>query len=186
MIKLSNGNKKIGNDTLIINFNSATDCPSRNLGLCNIDEGKCYALKAERIWPQVLPYRRMQALYWNSTSSDRIAADLLSAISRKKNPIKYIRFSESGDFDNQLDVDKLKDVALRLSEVTIYGYTARRDLRYNNLPDNLIINGSGFMVSNMFTATREIRSGQIQCPGNCRNCNLCKQDRKLDIKVLYH
>ena len=186
MIRVSNGNKKIGNDTLIININSATDCHSRALGLCNIDEGKCYALKAEKAWPQVLPYRREQELYWYTHASSEIAQALREVIERKRNPIRYIRFSEAGDFGNQWDVDKLKDISLRLPEVILYGYTARRDLSFVALPTNMVVNGSGFMVSNSFTAVREILDGEIQCPGNCRECNLCKEAKGLDIKVRYH
>ena len=57
------GNKKIGNDTLIFNMGSATDCPSKKLGLCRHCD-KCYALKAERQYPQVRPFRDRQADYW--------------------------------------------------------------------------------------------------------------------------
>ena len=186
MIKVSNGNKKIGKDTLIINMNSATDCPSRKLGLCNIDEGKCYALKAERIYPQVLPYRRKQESLWDHLMPSELAQGLNGIIKRKRNKIKYIRFSEAGDFKSQWDVDKMKNLARIIPEVSFYGYTARRDLDFSGLPDNLVVNGSGFMVSNMFTATREISDQEVHCPGDCRECGLCKEARGLDIKVLYH
>lgn len=186
MIKVSNGNKKIGKDTLIFNMSSATDCPSRNRGLCNIEGGKCYAMKAEKTWPQVLPYRREQGLYWSSHSSSEIAADIRAVMSRKNNPIKYVRFSEAGDFDVQLDVEKMKDVARKIPEVQFYGYTARRDLSFDNLPDNMVVNGSGFMVSNMFTALKDMATAEIQCPGDCRECDLCKGQNGLDIKVRYH
>ena len=185
-IRLSNGNKKIGKDTLIINMNSATDCPSHELGLCSIEGTKCYALKSERCYPEVLPYRRDQAMYWGTHSSSEIARDLQDVLSRKRKPIDYIRFSEAGDFERQWDVDKMKDIASRVPEVKFYGYTARKDLSFVGLPDNMVVNGSGFMVSNMFTAVKQVAEREVQCPGDCRECNLCKGARGLDIKVLYH
>lgn len=185
MIKVSNGNKKIGSDTLIINMNSATDCPSRARGLCRVAD-KCYAMKAERCYPQVLPYRREQELYWDTHASSDISDGLKEVIRRKRNPISYIRFSEAGDFRSQWDVNKMKDIARRIPDVVFYGYTARNDLNYTDLPDNMIVNGSGFQVSNSFTAVPEILASDTRCPGNCRGCNLCKEARGIDIKVLYH
>jgi len=185
MIKVSNGNKKIGNDTLIINMNSATDCPSRAKGLCKVAD-KCYAMKAERCYPQVLPYRREQESYWDDTSAEDIANDLRDIIKRKRNQIKYIRFSEAGDFKGQGDVDKMKDIASRINSLLFYGYTARNDLNYGDLPSNMIVNGSGFRVSNAFTAVPRILEEHTSCPGDCRECNLCKEARGIDIKVLYH
>ena len=186
MILVSNGNKKIGNDTLIINMTSATDCPSKRIGMCPIENNKCYALKAERCYPQVLPYRRKQEVYWGKTPAHKIAEDLRNIILRKRNPIKYIRFSESGDFAGQSDVDKMNEVAENVPEVQFYGYTARRDLRYDNISSNCTINGSSFMVSNMFTAIRDTSGHDIVCPGNCRGCDLCKMARGLDIKIATH
>lgn len=185
MIRVSNGNKKIGNDTLIINMCSATDCPSRSKGLCQVSD-RCYAMKAEKQYPAVLPYRREQEVYWGTNSSSEIARDLKGIIERKRHPIKYVRFSESGDFSAQRDVDKLKGVARNMPDVVFYGYTARRDLEYNDIPNNLIINGSGFIVSNSFTAVDRILEEHTSCPGDCRECNLCKDARGIEIKVLYH
>ena len=42
-IKVRNGNSKIGKDTFILNITSATDCPTKKLGLCKIPK-LCYAL----------------------------------------------------------------------------------------------------------------------------------------------
>ena len=50
----------------------------------------------------------------------------------------------------------------------------------------MIKGGSGFMVSNSFTAVKDVSNDDIICPGNCRECNLCKEANGLDIKVRYH
>lgn len=188
MVYVSNGNKKIGKDTLIINTTSATNCPSKKLGLCKIGK-KCYAMKSERQYPDVLPYRERQTLYWDATPVRTIEKELRGIIKRKiKNKIKYIRFSEAGDFKDQYSLDKLKTLAKRMPEVIFYGYTARSDLFLLNRPDNLIINGSSFMVDNSFTPIPKEDKDKYDmvCPGDCRDCNWCKEKGGYDIKVVYH
>lgn len=187
---VSRGNRKLGTDTLILNITSAADCMSRKLGLCALGT-KCYALKAERMYKAVLPYRRKQTEYWDQSHPATIAMDLWKEIFRStKQPIKYIRISEAGDFRNQADVDKLIKIAeiLGAIDVTLYGYTARRDLAFGKCPCNLIMNGSGFMIHNSFTAVSKTSLAQhpVTCTGNCRGCNLCKIRGKLAIKVGIH
>jgi len=66
-MKFKRGNKKLGKDTLIFNMTSATNCPSKRLGLCQLKgrcESKCYALRAEKRFPAVLEYREEQAGDW--------------------------------------------------------------------------------------------------------------------------
>ena len=186
-MEVSKGNHKLGKDTLIFNMGPATDCPSRQAGFCKVAD-KCYAMKAERMYKQSLPYRRRQADYWKTNDASKIAADLNKHLKRKfKVPVAYVRFNESGDFYGQEDVEKLKAVA-RLVDITIYGFTARSDLNYEGLPDNLVINGSSFMVDNSFTAVpeSEISSEDVKCEGNCRECDKCKSKNGLAIKVAYH
>lgn len=194
-VKVSIGNHKNGTDTMIINITSARDCPSLKLGLCQLGKKirkklhKCYARKAERQYPQVLPYRRCQARIWDKLSAAEIAAGLVEiAQRRRKTPIKYLRFSESGDFRNQADVAKLADIATVLSHanITVYGYTARRDLHFKQLPKNLVIQGSGFMVHNQFTAVNTIDKRRAVCAGDCRICGLCKARSGRKIQVQLH
>jgi hypothetical protein len=187
---ISQGNHKLGKDTLILNMTSATDCPSRALGLCSLPS-KCYAMKAERMYKAVLPYRRRQAEYWDKHGPIKIASDLREELGRHtKSPIKFIRISEAGDFRAQADVTKLYIIADLLADtgVIIYGYTARKDLQFPFGPSNLVLNGSGFMLDNMFTATdpKLLKNYQVVCAGNCRICSLCKAAGKQDIKVGLH
>ena len=110
-IEVSNGNLKIGKDTLIYNITPAKECESRKLGMCQIPD-KCYAMKAERLYKAVLPYRTRQMEYWDSHTALEIAGDFLFELNRKrKTPIKYVRIGECGDFRNQDDVDKIFGVA---------------------------------------------------------------------------
>jgi len=180
---LSHGNKKLGKDTLIYNISSATDCASKKLGLCKLP-CKCYAMKAERQYPAVLPFRRRQAKAWAQLKARQLAAHILEQAARKRVKIQYLRFNEAGDFRNQADVDKLCELARLLPSLTVYGYTARKDLDFSKRPANLVINGSGFMIDNSFTAVKEAR-GTV-CGNSCKTCSLCKVKGKRRIQVSYH
>jgi hypothetical protein len=105
-VLVSNGNMKIGKDTLILNMGPAVNCPSRQLGLCQIGD-KCYAMKAERCYKQVLPYRLKQEQIWDQMHPNDIAVELIEIARRKRNRIRYLRFSEAGDFYDQSDVNKM-------------------------------------------------------------------------------
>lgn len=185
---LSFGNSKVGNDTAIFNMNAAFDCPSEKLNFCPHAKS-CYAKKAERIYPQTLPYRRKQEVYWDSTDVDTFVNEFLTAIKKKKVPIKYLRISESGDFKSQEDLNKLNQIAEKLKDtVVVYTYTARKDLNYDNLSENLVVNGSGFMVSNNFYVINKVGDefDKFVCPGACLTCNLCKRSKGRNIAVLKH
>ncbi len=50
---------------MIINQGTATECPSRKLGLCQLgDKKNCYAYHAERQFPACKPYRKRQEKQW--------------------------------------------------------------------------------------------------------------------------
>lgn len=140
----------------------------------------------------MLPYRREQTKIWDALSPKRIAGKLSAIINRAtRSLIKYVRISEAGDFRSKEDLVKLIEVSRVMKDlnpdVTLYDYTARRDLFEKHLkwPDNLVINGSGFMVQNSFTAMKDPASEYV-CPMDCRNCNLCKTPGDKRIAVQFH
>jgi hypothetical protein len=187
-MEISIGNLKIGKDTIIFNMGPATTCPSRNKGLCQVPD-RCYAMKSERMYKQVLPFRKRQEQYWKKTPVREIAAALKQHLNRKfKVKIKYVRFNESGDFYSQFDVWKLQALASLVPDVNFYGFTARKDLDFSGSPDNLRINGSGFMLDNNFKAVPkdEVDNYDVKCGGNCRDCDLCKTESGKVIAVAYH
>lgn len=186
----SNGNKKIGKDTLIFNMTPALKCPSDKLGLCHNSQ-ICYAKQAERMYPQVLPYRIRQMKWWKSVDPLRFSAHILSLKLRKRNIIKFIRLNESGDFTNQDDVEKISDSAKYLCRygLIFYTYTARKDLVFHNYEKNLIINGSGFMLDNEYNVIGHKsmpKRGQRLCAMDCRGCMLCKESKHRIIVVRRH
>lgn len=196
MIRIKWGNHKIGDDTLIFNMSSAKDCPSKKLGLCTVvNKGvRCYADKAEVTYKATRPYRRDQAAYWRSKSAAEIAGDIVKRITNRRKETRYFRYNESGDFQDQSDIEKLSEVAARLKTigVTTYGYTARSDLNYQGI--NFLIKGSGFNGCPQGTTTvvgkkEPIPEGFIECPGgkqSCAKCNLCKVEHPFNIAFRKH
>ena len=177
---------------MILNMGAASDCPSVKLGLCPLRNPKqCYALKAERLWPNVLPFRRKQEAYWMNTDARQIAKDILHLNSLLEKPACFLRFSEAGDFYEQADVDKMRGIADYILEsnspLLMYGYTARSDLDFSGFPKNIVVNGSGFMLDNTFMVVDELSDNtRFHCPGDCRICNLCKHNSHKLIEVKKH
>ena len=188
LMETSRGNHKIGKDTVIFSMTSATDCPSKALGLCKVPE-RCYAMKSERRFKASLPYKRRQAEYWDTHGPEAIAVSIRQHLYKKyKEPVKYVRFNEAGDFRSQEDVEKLIEVAKLVPELHFYGFTSRSDLNFTARPSNLTVNGSSFMLDNNFMAVpkEDIKPNDVVCPGDCRTCDMCKTEKGLLIKVKYH
>ena len=188
-ILVSKGNNKLKRGFVIFNICSATDCPSFKLGLCELEDPlrDCYALKSERLYKQVLPYRRRQEKVWDALTADEFATQLVAKIERMRRPVKYVRCGEAGDFRNQDDVTKLSKIAellLKETGIVTYCFTARSDLSFKNVA--FTANGSGFMLHNEFhvgTLPPEAKArGAIQCKG--KDCDKCRLDKdRLGLEV---
>lgn len=201
------GNLKIGPDTLIFNMGTATECPSAKLGLCSLahkkhgGNGKCYALKSEAMYPTPIAFRSIQALQWEHLTAAQIADAIFSEVSasqKRKTPIRFVRFNESGDFYSLSCVRKAGKIAgyvkalCNLAGVPIvkfYTYTHRTDILtgiggeaiLKALPDNLTVNGSNFKAHNEFKVLNISRPerdtkayGKFTCKDDCSVCSLCK------------
>ena len=203
------GNLKIGKDTMIINMGSAKECPSKKLGLCKIE--KCYANKAEYLYPTVLPFRMRQEHYWLSNDAVTIAEDISYVISfndRRKVSIKYVRINEAGDFHSHKCLTKLIHIAKMLPNIVFYTYTHRSDIvdngTFKRLPSNLIINCSNFERKglNTFKAITSVKVHSMKaifkvrkdilkfadfaCFGDCSKCGYCKKQHGKVIGVPLH
>lgn len=191
-ILFTQGNHKLPKTTAIINVTPANGCPARKLGLCPIPNNKCYALKSERPYrPEVLPFRRRQAKIWRAAPAELIAEAIIRRSFRcTVNRISLLRFSESGDFRNQADVDKMSQIAyiLHYVHIGVYGYTARYDLNFSKVDPNMTVNGSNFMAHNKYIAIPkdELKTKTIVCPGNCRVCDLCSKRKHVTIYTGLH
>jgi hypothetical protein len=201
--KVTFGNKKLPETTMIMNITSATDCPARKLGMCQLDHcgigsSKCYALKAEKFRPDTLAHRRKQQAWWDQPAGDMIASfKLLRSKMRRK--ITAVRVGESGDFRNLSDVLKLVVLAAGNKDLTWYLYTAREDLFTDavqrTLPRNVVVNGSGWMADNGFyavprDAARPVAKEGVKkiawCAGDCRKCTLCLKKGGVAIYAREH
>lgn len=200
-IKYSIGNAKIGKNTIILNISSAKDCEAGKKGLCPLyNNKKCYAMKAERQYPQVLPYRNNQAELWESLSSNQIARDIITINQSRRKKLKYFRLNESGDFKNQADVFKLSIIAelLKAEGIKVYTYTHRKDLNFEGLSDNLTINSSwkDKKIHNRFLSYTTEKINRImkakkskkiiRCIQDCSKCNACKYSNNLTILCDIH
>lgn len=173
------GNLKQDTTTAIFNMTPACSCPSEKLGLCKIPR-LCYAKYPERAFPGVRGHRNHQAAFWDMCTPELFVYEL------NKFPYRQLRMSEAGDFRHQEDITKLSRIALLLDK-PVWTYTARRDLDFSKLPDNLTISGSGFMLDNQFNAVKNPTKyeGSI-CPGNCRICSLCSEKAHRQIYCKIH
>jgi hypothetical protein len=191
--KYRRGNMKLGKDTLILNMGPASRCPSREKHLCEItNQGKkCYALKAEQLYKGCLPFRQAQQTQWQTMSARKIADRIGDVIAHSRKPqVRFLRFSEAGDFAAQKDVQKMDQLAGMLKReqgIVTYGYTARRDLNLKHR--HMVLSCSGFFkpgCDNKFTGVSKISPGALECPGDCRICDYCKVKHGGSIENKFH
>jgi len=206
------GNSKVGKNTLIFNMGAAKDCPSAKAGLCDLySRGLCYAQNDETQYVKsALPFRRRQGNLWKALTAQELSvAFKIIVASRKKIPVRYIRFNESGDFSGQDDVEKLGTIADLMPNIKFYTYTHRSDLNFDSLKarNNVVIQGSGllkngepFMLDNNFNAYNYYSMIAIMennpimpvpdnfkiCMGDCYVCPHCKSKGGSLIGVLIH
>jgi len=178
------GNNKLPKTTAIFNMTSAHKCPSLERGLCQaqIDgKNKCYAFKAERMYPAVLPYRTRQAEFWANCTALDFVVKFIESIQGKRIGITALRFNEAGDFRGQADIvkaEKIAEILFKEYGITVYCYTSRSDLSFVAC-EYLIVNGSGFIkdgISGEFKLIKdksEKPDGYGICPADCTKCVRC-------------
>ena len=200
-LELSNGNTKIGEDTLILNMGSATECPSLKLGFCKLGN-KCYARRPEVFRPGRLPYRQRQAAYWQNTSADDMITHFVNVFLKHpalKKRVKYLRINEAGDFYGQECVSKLNKLAAYLKimyGIQTYTYTARKDLDFAGVA--FTVKGSGHdscpdgktiaRPKSKLAGNKYSEKGReyVVCPADCRKCTACKLNNGLNIVFALH
>jgi hypothetical protein len=214
-MEIKAGNLKIGADTLIFNLGSATHCPSGMTGQCDLFRTKkCYAMKAELQYPDVLPYRERQKAYWYSTSTADILEHLKKEFSRKRKvPIKFLRWNEAGDVATDEDLIRMVEIAEAFPSVVFYTYTHNQvafDAFLSKgvaIPKNLVFNLSnftrpgfntfqvdgGFSVKSLKKEWQAYRADAVKrfghrrtCIGDCSKCSLCKVSHGKEILVPLH
>ncbi|MBR3209095.1 MAG: hypothetical protein IKF82_02385 [Bacilli bacterium] len=191
--RIAFGNKKIPETTAIVNTTSWFLCPGRLQGFCELHE-VCYD-KCREVMGSVNKSRLNHDLWWRTNDAKTIATFISYSIMAEKykgNNINLLRFQEVGDFRNQEDLTKMRDVSnlvYELCGVKSYTYTHNRKLDFGIDRPHLTINGSGFMIDNQFTVVppseyeRYVESHDcFRCPQKCEMCNsICSQKLKIEI-----
>ena len=138
------GNSKLSDDTLIINFTSALQCPS--VTVCPVSQMACYAVAGEVRLPNVRKKNLMiQNMWVRALKNDSlgevfgIAQMYIDILKKTKKPIRYIRFNEAGDFINQKILDSAALFAYEMKKM--YGVSTMAYTSNNRLDFTKQING---------------------------------------------
>ena len=174
---LSKGNHKLPTSTAIFNLPSGRTCPGRTAKCLK----HCYAKKAERQYPAVLPFRMRN---WDTSKTDRFF-DLISGELSRSRVITTVRIHESGDFYSEEYFRKWVDIALAFPELKFYAYTKVVTLGTKFRPDNftLLLSDDDSVYTNHWNNFEGVTTvtpkngvpekGWFVCPGSCRTCNKC-------------
>lgn len=138
------GNQKLSSDTLIINFTSALGCPSVNS--CPITQQACYAVAGENRLSDTRRKNLIVQNLWRSAERNDmlqgvfdIAELYVTEANKTKKPIKYIRFNEVGDFDNNKVLIKTAEFAKKMRDkygILSMAYTAKK-----NIDPTIVVDG---------------------------------------------
>lgn len=145
------GNAKLSDDTMIINFTSALECPS--ITVCPMTQKSCYAVAGETRFADTRRKNLKVQNLWRAAmskaiSGDKTAIDKIFSIARLyvetlnakkddgsykyKKPLRFVRFNEAGDFPTQSIVNAAADFAAFAKEYGIIcmAYTANKRLNF--------------------------------------------------------
>jgi len=128
MVYISPGNRKMKIPTF--SLPSIMTCPNAT-PLC---KKYCYAKKAERAYPNVLPSRTRNYI---ESGFDDFVINVSKYIIKKG--FEYFRIHESGDFYSQKYFDDWCKIAHICKSTKFLAYTQVYDLDFTLKPDNLII-----------------------------------------------
>ena len=155
LLKLSKGNAKLSNDTLILSISAGITCPGSSLckAFVTVKDDKrilnrgpesmftCFAASEELRYPNVFKSRRYNYNLINSYVVKKDINGLTSLINEsiqanKKNINKF-RIHESGDFFNIIYLKAFINVARLNKDIKFYCYSKSLDLFMKVfLPDN--------------------------------------------------
>jgi hypothetical protein len=193
---ISFGNNKIADSVAIFNMNSATDCPNAQTDNCQVPWQDCYAHKAENIYPNTLDYRRRQEYLWDCMDADTWAKAFNSMVSRKRNDVTAIRFSEAGDFRHRGDIIKVNRIA-QLVDFDVYTYSASDYLDWSEATAFTVnqSNERADFGDRLYTAVPtedDIPEDAVQCAYEgaeikCGDCRMCiDKDFDKDVYITLH
>ena len=137
---LGKGNKKLSKTILVWNIPAIKTCPN-----CSKCKDTCYARKAERLYPQVLPCREsnLEDTKHPLFVNNMIVKICEMQVNAKKHIPKHIRIHESGDFYSLKYFLDWLEIAKRLPDFKFWTYTKNLEVmdwvKKHNLPSNFNI-----------------------------------------------
>lgn len=179
---LSSGNVKVGRIPTW-NLPSKLTCP-QSTKLCR---KYCYAAKAERPYrPQVLPCRNRNL---EASKDVEFVATMSELINRRRS--SYIRIHESGDFYDQVYLDKWFEIARNCPSKVFMAFTKSWHLDWTRKPDNLVVYWSVWLDTvNVPESGLKAYAGhcgtgrEFECGGKCDICLHCfKASGNVHFKV---
>ena len=175
--RLQWGNRKLPRTTGIWNLPSGITCPN------STDECRkhCYAKKAERMYPQTLPFRHINLKL--SQFSDIFIETIADEIHRKKR-CYAIRIHESGDFWSQSYLNDWIDLAKMFPDIVFYAYTKSYHLDFSKRPKNMLVllsddkselkeHWEDFDGVTRVSDNPKLADNEILCPNDCKLCDCC-------------
>lgn len=174
---LMRGNKKLPKSTLIWNLPSGLTC----IGMTKECQKYCYAKKAERMYPQVLPFRLRN---YNISKLKNFTDIIINYLCNLKDNWDTIRIHESGDFYSQEYLDKWFKIINKFNNKIFYAYTKSFQLNFKDKPNNFIIIASDDNPSKEslkrykkeFSGIAAVDMKNFlyyNCPMDCKICNYC-------------
>lgn len=193
---ISTGNKKM-EGFLIWSLPSKLTCPYKTEMCAN----KCYARKAEYLYPQTLPSRQRN---FEASQKPEFAKDMIAFITKKvKNAKKYkfdkFRIHESGDFYNREYFEKWLEVVKALPNITFLAFTKSPFVReyLDQLPENFHLYYSIWEDTKKENIVWELplaiagncdklyKKETFECKGECGKCLHCFTSRR-DVHFKIH
>ena len=180
---ISYGNRKVGKIPTF-SLPAVVTCP----GATPLCKKICYARKAERAWPNVLASRLRNFMI---STEEEFTQLMINEIRRRKS-VKYFRIHESGDFYDQLYLEKWFNIARALPNVKFLAFTKSFHLDFSKRPSNLIIYYSVMPDTTMEVPDDGPRAYLMcgpenihVCYGKCDECLFCWEVQK-DVRMKKH
>jgi len=177
------GNRKLPKTTLIWNLPAIKTCPN------STEECRkwCYARKAERIYPQVLPFRERNL----ELSKRKDFVDIIINNLKKLKNWNTLRIHESGDFYSREYFENWNDIISEFPNKIFYAYTKDKMGYLNQRHKNFILIKSddkkeytikrlkflGFNGRARVDDGRKLTKNEFLCLADCKICNYCYNDK---------
>lgn len=99
--------------------------------ICGRECPGCYAMKFQKVYPAVLPYRERR---YQASTQDTFTQIIIDEITTCKKPLLAVRIHESGEFYSQDYINKWVSIAKQLPNIKFYAFTKRlKDFNFKQL-----------------------------------------------------